>query len=103
MLFGSLSAKHHKCTKYERETIDLKLEGQFYINHEYFLYLFKTNETNLWIAYLVNIKHDKPHICCMLDYEVASMFFPFLEEMPETYAGPSHYSKPDIFEGTELD
>jgi len=103
MLFGSLSAKHHKCTKYDRETAGLKLEGQFYINHEYFVYLFKTNEKSLWIAYLVNIKHDKPNICCMLDHYVACMFFTFLEDIPEEYAGPNSYSKPDSFEGTEID
>lgn len=103
MLCGSLSAKHHNYSKYKRYTIKLKHAGEYYINKSYYVYLFKTKETNMWVSYLVKIRNGKPHLCCLLDHFLACMFFPFLKDIPDEYSGPNSYSNSDNFEGEEID
>ena len=73
---------------YDKITKDLYFLGEAYIAPGYLVYLFTGKSDEFYRCYLVCEKHKKPNILCLIDYELASFFFPFLLEFKDKYDGP---------------
>ncbi len=73
---------------YDKITKDLIFLGEASVAPKYFIYLFTGSKDEFYRCYLVHIKHKNPHIMCIIDHDLAGVFFPFLVELKDKYDGP---------------